>query len=146
MMRARRSTSCCARRGPTRFTELNARAAESACAVHVIAGERQGIRGLAFPAREHLVDVHPLVLEAVRAAGEIDLPDAVALVPRGRDRLLPVLFQALGPLEASARVMTPQGLGVRNLEPRTRHLAKHERKMRELPMREHVAVDEFPRT
>src|SRR6266511_4917629 len=100
MMRARRSTSCCARRGPTRFTALNARAAESARAVHVIAGERQGVRGPAFPAREHLVDVHPLVLEAVRAAGEIDLPDAVALVPRSRDRPLAALFQALGPLQA----------------------------------------------
>src|SRR6266704_4674094 len=146
MMRARRSTSCCARRGPTRFTELNARAAESARAVHVIAGERQGIRRPAFLAGEYLVDVHPLVLEAVRAAGEIDLPDAVALVPRGRDRLLPVLLEALGPLEASARVVTPQRLGVRNLEPRERHLAKHQRKVRELSVREHVAVDEFPRT
>src|SRR6266702_6362824 len=134
MMRARRSTSCCARRGPTRFTELNARAAESARAVHVIAGERQGIRGLAFPAREYLVDVHPLVLEAVRAAGQIDLPDAVALVPCGRDRLLPVLLQTLGPLEASTCVVTPQRLGIHNLESGARHLAKHERKMRELPM------------
>src|SRR5258708_8607936 len=110
MMRGRRWTSWCARRGPTRFTELNARAAESACAVHVIAGERQGIRRLAFPAREHLVDVHPLVLEAVRAAGEIDLPDAVALVPRGRDRPLPVLFQPLAPLHTAPAVSTPHHL------------------------------------
>src|SRR5438128_7576884 len=125
MMRARRSTSCCARRGPTRFTELNARAAESACAVHVIAGGRQGIRGLAFPAREHLVDVHPLVLEAVRAAGEINLPDAVALVPRSRDGPLAVLFQALGPLQAGAGVVAPLRLDIRDIESGSVHLAKH---------------------
>src|SRR2546425_9631413 len=145
MMRARRSTSCCARRGPARFPELNARAAESACAVHVIAGEREGIRRLAFPAREHLVDVHPLVLEAVRTAGEIDLPDAVALVPRGRDRPLAVLFQALGPLQAGAGVVAPQRLDVRDLESGAGHLAKHERQVGELAVRENVAVDEFPR-
>src|SRR5882762_8791873 len=141
---ARRSTNCSTPAAPRRFTNTVAR--ESACAIHVIAGKRQRIVRCAFLAGEYLVDVHPLVFEAVRAAGEIDLPDAVALVPRGRDRLLPVLFQALGPLEASARVMTPQRFGVRNLEARERHLAKNERKMRELPMREHVAVDEFPRT
>src|SRR6266852_3412524 len=140
---ARRSTNCSTPAPPRRFT--NTVAGESARAVHVIAGERQRVRRCAFLAGEHLVDVHPLVFEAVRAAGEIDLPDAVALVPCGRDRLLPVLFQALGPLEASQCVMTPQRLGVRNLEPRARHLAKHEREMRELPVREHVLVDEFPR-
>src|SRR6266571_6412781 len=140
---ARRSTNCSTPAPPRRFT--NAVAGESARAIHVIAGEWQRVGRCAFLAGEHLVDVHPLVFEAVRAPGEIDLPDAVALVPCGRDRLLPVLFQALGPLEASQCVMTPQRLGVRNLEPRARHLAKHDREMRELPVREHVLVDEFPR-
>src|SRR5713101_48741 len=141
---ARRSTNCSTPAPPRRFPYTVA--GESARAIHVIAGERQRIGRCAFPAGEYLVDVHPLVFEAVRAAGEIDLPDAVALVPCGRDRLLPVLFQAPGPLDASTCVVAPQRLGVGNLEPRERHLAKHERKMRELPVREYVAVDEFPRT
>src|SRR5258706_131947 len=141
---ARRSTSCSAPAEPPRFTKRPS-ACESACAVHVVAGERQRIRSVALLAGEHLIDVHPLVFETVRAAGEIDLPDAVALFPRGGDRPLPVLLQAPGPLEAGMRVMTPQRLRVRNLELRLRHLAKHERKMRELPVREHEVVDEFPR-
>src|SRR6266446_1735738 len=140
---ARQSTNCSTPAPPRRFT--NTVAGESARAIHVIAGERQRVGRCAFLAGEYLVDVHPLVFEAVRAAGEIDLPDAVALFPRGGDRPLPVLLQAPGPIEAGMRVMTPQRLRVRNLEPRARHLAKHERKMRELPVREHVVVDEFPR-
>src|SRR6266849_10822471 len=141
---ARRSTNCSTPAPPRRFTDTVA--GESARAIHVIAGERQRVGRCPFLAGEYLVDVHPLVFEAVRAAGETDLPDAVALVPCGRDRLLPVLFQAPGPLDASTCVVAPQRLGVGNLEPRERHLAKHERKMRELPVREYVAVDEFPRT
>src|SRR5438094_890373 len=142
---ARRWTNCSLSAGPPRFTECRA-GKESAREINVVARERQRIEGAAFLAGEHLIDVHPLVFEAVRAAGEIHLPDAVAFVPCGRDRPLPVLLQALGPLDASTRVVTPQGLGVRNLESRARHLVKHEGKMRKLPVREHVAVDEFPRT
>src|SRR6266480_1024167 len=142
---ARRWTNCSLSAGPPRFTECRA-GKESAREINVVARERQRIEGATFLAGEHLIDVHPLVFEAVRAAGEIHLPDAVAFVPCGRDRPLPVLLQALGPLDASPRVVTPQGLGVRNLESRARHLVKHEGKMRKLPVREHVAVDEFPRT
>src|SRR5258708_4097460 len=97
---------------PGRRASLKYPAGESARAIHVIAGERQRIERRAFLAGEYLVDVHPLFFEAVRAAGEIDLPDAVALVPGGRDRPLPVLLQALGALAAGQRVMTPHRLGV----------------------------------
>jgi len=67
---ARRSINCSAPAPPRRFTKNGA--GESARAIHVVAGERQRIEGAALLASQHLVDVHPLVLEAVRTAGEID--------------------------------------------------------------------------
>src|SRR5262249_13816528 len=83
---------------------------------------------------------------SVRAAGEIDLPDAVALAAGQGDRLLAVLLEALRPLVAGARVVAPQRLDVGDLEARGSHLVQHERYVRELAVWKHVAVDEFSGT
>jgi len=95
-------------------------------------------------AGEHLVDVHPLVFKSVGAACEIDLPDAEAFLPGGGDRLVAIGIDPVRPFVAGPSVMTAQRLDVGHLHAGLRHLAQDEGNMRQLTIREHVAMDEFP--
>src|SRR5262245_30140360 len=88
-----------------------------ALTVHVVPGERQRIH-LRAPVLggEHLINVHPVMREAVRAAGEVDRPDAVAPLPGDRARLVLARLEAARPELGRSRVMAPQRFDVGDLE------------------------------
>src|SRR3989338_6150206 len=82
--------------------------------------------------------------ESEGTAGEVDLPDAKAVLAGGGDRLVAVRIDPACPLVAGLGVMPAQRLDVGGLQAGLRHLAQDQRDVRQLAMREYVAVNEFP--
>src|SRR5262249_39237965 len=113
--------------------------------IHVVPREREGQRfprGALRLAGERLVDVDPALGEGVGAAGEVDAPDAKALLARDADGARAGRFQPVRPLATGARVVAAERLDVDHLEAGAGHVAQSERDVRQLAVREDIAVDE----
>lgn len=111
--------------------------------VHVAPRPRQRFRAAAGLAAHDLEDRHVVVLERIRAAGEIHAPDAEFFVVDEPARLFCVRLEILRPDFERARIVPPQALDVDRLEPAALRRFEREADVRQLAVREHVAIDEF---
>jgi hypothetical protein len=98
--------------------------------------------GRAAARDEDLEDPDLAVLEAERACGQVQAPDAGALGPDVGDRLRPVLVEVRQPAPQREDVVLAQRLDVARLEPGALQRGHDVRKRRELAVGKDEAVDE----
>ena len=102
-----------------------------------------------MPARfaaHDLVKTDPVLVEGIGAAGEVDVPDAEALVASQLAHLVCVILKVFGPDGASAGVMAAQVFHVICLQLAFLHRMQHLPDMGQFAMGENVLLDELSAT
>ena len=94
--------------------------------------------------REHLVQLHDVGLEAQPRAGHVQAPHLGGGQPDLFDRLVPVLDEVGAPVAQRQRVVVAQVLLVHDLQADVLRLGDDPAGTGQLPVGEHVAVDETP--
>ncbi len=111
--------------------------------VHIAPRPRQRFRAASGLAAHDLEDRHVVVLECIRAAGKIHAPDAEFFVVDEGFRLVGLRLEVFRPDVERARIVPAQAFDVNRFEPAALRRFEREADVRQLAVREHVAVDEF---
>lgn len=111
--------------------------------VHVAPRPRQRFRAASGLAAHDLEDRHVVVLERIRAAGQIHAPDAEFFVVDELSRFVGFCFEVFRPDIERARIVPAQAFDVNRLESAALRRFEREADVRQLAVRKHVAIDEF---
>src|SRR5690606_627933 len=113
-------------------------------AVQVGAAPRQAVRAVGQgPHGEDLVQVDPVVAEAVGAAGQVQAPDAQDLRVHQLGGFVQARLQVGAPELQGARVVQAQAFHVDHLQALLAHLGDGQGQVRQLAVGEDVAADEL---